>query len=195
MTPQPLIDITDEHGTPTGQRTTIDDANNKGLWHRTAHVVIYTPDKQVLVQKRSDSIIRYPGFLDMSLGGVMHAGEAPEQTLQRRASEELGLTIDPDQLKFISSTKYNHPVPSYGKHVRVILMNYILEIPTTKVTLRYLETEVSWAGFIDWDLADTLTTKGTVKNLGKLIPRYAYYQQLLTAARTSSEETKHSLQK
>lgn len=173
------IEVTDEHGVPTGEQVTLDEANNRGLWHQTAHVVVYTTNGKVLIQKRSAIIVRDPGLLDISVGAAIRVGETPQQALVRKVYEEVGLTIDPTLLKSVSTTKYNHKLPRYNKHVRVILHNYILEIESPNVPLRYLRSEVSWAGFISLAQAHQLVTTGKLPSIGTLMPRYHYYRSLL----------------
>lgn len=173
------IEVTDEHGKPIGEQVTLDEANNHGLWHRTAHVVIYTTSGKILIQKRSAIIIRNPGLLDISVGAAIRVGETPQQALVRKVYEEVGLTIDSTLLKSVSTTKYNHKLPRYNKHVRVILHNYILEIESPNVPLRYLRSEVSWAGFVSLAQAHQLVAAGKLPSIGTLMPRYHYYRSLL----------------
>ncbi|OGL22103.1 hypothetical protein A2707_02005 [Candidatus Saccharibacteria bacterium RIFCSPHIGHO2_01_FULL_45_15] len=181
MTTSDLIEITDEHGQPTGERMTLDQANDQGRWHHTAHIVLYTSDGQILVQKRASGIVRYPSLIDITVGGVVYAEETPEMAIVRRVSEELGVQIEPENLHKLGTTKYNHQVKRYDKHVRVILHNYIAELPDANVSLRYMQNEVSWAGFISLKQAEQFITNGKLDHIGRLIPRPKYYKLFLDA--------------
>lgn len=181
MTTSHLIEITDEHGQPTGERMTLDQANDQGRWHHTAHIVLYTADGQILVQKRASGIVRYPSLIDITVGGVVYAKETPEMAIVRRVSEELGVQIEPESLHKLGTTKYNHQVKRYDKHVRVILHNYIAELPDANVSLRYMQNEVSWAGFISLSQAERFIANGKLDHIGRLIPRPKYYKLFLDA--------------
>lgn len=181
MNQRRLIAITDKLGRPTGEETTLDEANNRGLWHDTSHIVLYTPDGQYLVQKRATTIVRYPGLIDVTAGGGVYVGETPEQAIVRRVYEELGVKIEVESLQKISRTTYNHQIKKYGKHVRVHLHNFIAELPNVNVVLRHMPSEVSWAGFISEEQMKLFVASGKLEHIGALIPRPKYYEMFIHA--------------
>ena len=62
-----LIDVLDAKGNKTGEKTTLDDACNRGLWHNSVHAIIITHDNKIVAQKRSLSIVMNPDMIELSL--------------------------------------------------------------------------------------------------------------------------------
>lgn len=182
------IDVTDRNGKLTGRQVTWDEAHAQGIWHRTAQVVIYTSDGHILVEKRSSTIIQNPRLLDISVGGVVYAGETPEDAIIRRSREELDIEIIKSDLRFVEITRYNHSLPRAGKHSKAVLFNFILQLPSQNVTLRYLKNDVAWAGFISLEKANTLVFTGKLDSIGKLVPRYSYYRKLVRHVEAALKE-------
>lgn len=78
------------------------EAHLQGQWHQTFHcwVVSGANGGQILLQKRSDSMRNFPGFLDVSAAGHLKADE-PVTAGVREVIEELGIEIDLSKMKFI----------------------------------------------------------------------------------------------
>jgi isopentenyldiphosphate isomerase len=85
-----LFDIVDENDTVTGQemRSVV---HQRGLWHRGVHVLLFTADKKLLVQKRSADRVQAPSLLDCSVSEHVKAGEGYSEAAVRGLKEELGL--------------------------------------------------------------------------------------------------------
>ncbi len=62
-----------------------------GLWHRGVHVLLFTADGRMLVQKRSASRAQSPSLLDCSVSEHVQAGESYAEAAVRGLREELGL--------------------------------------------------------------------------------------------------------
>lgn len=95
------FDIVDEYGNKTGGIVERTLAHRTGVPHRTAHVWIfrYKDDVlQVLIQKRCLAKDSFPGCYDISSAGHVSAGQEYEESALRELKEELGVTIQPDQL-------------------------------------------------------------------------------------------------
>ena len=52
-----LIDILTPEGKPTGKSALKSEAHQKGLYHATIHVWLYTNNKKILLQKRAASCL------------------------------------------------------------------------------------------------------------------------------------------
>ncbi len=95
-----IIDIFNEHNIPANQRVLKSRAHTLGLWHRTAHVWLYRPNGQVLLQLRSPGKDLYPRMWDISAAGHVGAGETPEHAAVRELHEELGIRATNQELVF-----------------------------------------------------------------------------------------------
>ncbi|MBV9493132.1 MAG: NUDIX domain-containing protein [Acidobacteria bacterium] len=99
------IDIVDADGAATGVIKPKPDAHRDGDWHRAAHLWIVTPDRRVLLQRRSWKKENRPGLWDVSVAGHLSAGESAEEAAIREAQEEIGWTVDPRALRHIGTLK------------------------------------------------------------------------------------------
>ena len=158
-------------------------ANLKGLWHRGVHVLIYTQDGHVLVQKRSTSIKRNPGKLDLSAGGFVDSGETPEQAAVREVKEETGLTIAASDLSLVNLTRYNHRWKDGRKQKtsRAIIYTYLYKINSANTPLVAQRSEVAWLGFLPLRSVQWLVRRHSLASLGKLNGMYGYYAKLMRA--------------
>ena len=95
------FDICNEAGEPTGKTISREEAHQKGILHRTAHVWILREKdgkQQVLLQKRSIQKDSYPGLYDTSSAGHIPAGEKPMPSALRELNEELGIRASEEHL-------------------------------------------------------------------------------------------------
>lgn len=83
--------------------------NNPSLVMGGAHVWMWREDmtgkKEILLQKRSEGRISWPGYLDISAAGHIDLGESPLQAAVREAKEEVGVEINPARLYYIFSLR------------------------------------------------------------------------------------------
>lgn len=66
----------------------------EGTYRMVVHVCIFNSKGEMLIQKRADDIVRWPGMWDVSVGGGASAGDDSRGAAQRETAEELGLHID-----------------------------------------------------------------------------------------------------
>ncbi len=93
-----MIDIFDANHNPIGtfERKA---AHQQGMWHQTFHCWILISEG-LLLQLRAPTKANYPNMFDISAAGHLEAGEAPIEGL-REVQEELGLTLQPHQLRYL----------------------------------------------------------------------------------------------
>ncbi len=76
-----------------------------------AVVFLYRHNKlgelELLWQRRSDKIDRYPGKYDISAGGHINLGETVVEGAVRECREEIGAEIDISDLHFVTMTPFN----------------------------------------------------------------------------------------
>jgi 8-oxo-dGTP pyrophosphatase MutT (NUDIX family) len=71
----------------------------EGLWHASTFVLVLSPDRgSVYVHRRTTTKDVYPGMHDCWAGGVVAAGEGPDEAAARELREELGVTGRPEFL-------------------------------------------------------------------------------------------------
>lgn len=95
------VDVVSEDGVPTGETTEREKAQQEGTWHQTAHLWVYTPQGETLLQRRSTTKRLWPGKLDIAIAGQVKAGESASQACAREAEEELGLSFSEQSLEFV----------------------------------------------------------------------------------------------
>ena len=62
---------------------------------------------EILWQKRSEKVDRYPGDYDISAGGHINLGETLVEAAVRETREEIGAEIKPDELRFVTMRAFN----------------------------------------------------------------------------------------
>jgi isopentenyl-diphosphate delta-isomerase type 1 len=68
--------------------------HEKGLRHRSVHILIFNSKGDLYLQKRSPHKDQYPEHWDTSAAGHTDPGESPMKAAQRELMEELGLTTE-----------------------------------------------------------------------------------------------------
>lgn len=175
------INVIDKNNRFTGEISDPEDASNRGLWHQGAHAILITPSKRVLVQRRDPNAIQHPGMIELGVGGFVDSGETPEQTIIREIYEETGLRIQPSQVVFLGLTKYNHRwrFKDRQKITRSIIYSYAVHLASDQNHIRPQRGEVAWSGFIPLKSARWLLHRGSLRQLGQLLPTYAYYRKIM----------------
>jgi isopentenyl-diphosphate delta-isomerase len=137
-----LIDILDKKGIYTGSSCLKSEAHRKGLWHPCVQIWLYSKTGDVLIQKRSPETEAFPNLWDVSVAGHIGAGENPLVAAQREVSEEVGLTLQLYELKFIGnySTDIKHSVDLIDREFHYV---YIAELIPNVNELVLQSNEVS----------------------------------------------------
>ena len=105
-----ILDIVDKNGKPTRTTALKSEAHAKGLYHNTIHLWLYTSKGEILLQQRSHKKVIYPLLWDVSVAGHIDAGETFIEAALRETKEEIGLQLEPHNLKqigtFLHETSY-----------------------------------------------------------------------------------------
>ncbi len=100
-----FFDVLNEWGEYTNQVESREVCHKNGLWHRAVVVFILSTDnKKVLLQQRSSSKKLWPNLWDITAGGHVLTGELGYQSAIRETKEEIGISIDKNELTFIGAT-------------------------------------------------------------------------------------------
>jgi len=111
------FDIVDQNGEVIGTALRSKCHGNPALIHRTVHIVVFHPDGRILLQKRNEDKDIQPGKWDTAVGGHIDSGENHETAVVRELAEELGVSANFADLKFLMDTKIRNEVES--ENVRV----------------------------------------------------------------------------
>lgn len=131
-----LWDLLDEEGNPTGQVMQRGEPVKKGNYYLVVHIWILNQRKEYLVQKRSLLKKWKPDFWAVT-GGSALMGETSLQAALRETEEEVGIKLQPDQLKHLERIKR---VESFMD----IWVAYVTDEQTAAITLNEEVTEVNW---------------------------------------------------
>lgn len=93
-----FIDILTKEGTPTGKSCLKSEIHAKGHYHNTAHIWFYTKQGEILLAQRAATKTLHPLLWDVSVAGHVDAGESIEKGAIREIQEEIGLTINKNDL-------------------------------------------------------------------------------------------------
>lgn len=107
------FDTLTAEGRPDGRRKARQLVHKDGDWHGASRIwlvrrVADTDGKkrtEVLLQRRSEEKDSYPGLWDVSAAGHVAAGGNYLETAVRETAEELGISLEPDELTFLFSLK------------------------------------------------------------------------------------------
>ena len=94
-----VIDLYTADRIPTGQTILRGDKPPAGMYRLVVHVCIFNSKGEMLIQKRKDDIVRWPGYWDVSVGGHASSGDTSRAAAQRETKEELGLSIEFDAIQ------------------------------------------------------------------------------------------------
>jgi isopentenyldiphosphate isomerase len=85
-----LFETFDDHGRPTGL-VPRHEVHARGLWHRAVHVLLFTSDGRLHIQRRAASKDLYANCWDLSVGEHLTPGESYLNGAHRGLREELGV--------------------------------------------------------------------------------------------------------
>lgn len=138
-----LLDIITPAGAPTGVVKPKHEVHRDGDWHLAAHLWIVTPDRRVVLQRRSDTKENFPSLWDISVAGHVNAGESSLDAIVREAAEELGLRVDPAALELLGSAPY-HAVLNDGAYIENEIHDiYLVRLDVDVALLRLDPAEVA----------------------------------------------------
>lgn len=173
------IDPLDSLGRPTGKRKPKPDVHRDGDWHGAAHVWILNTKGQILIQRRSPTKENWPNLWDVSVAGHISAGEEPVQAARRETQEELGITLDPSEFRYLF-TVAEQVALNNGNYVdneyhHVFLVEKDLQVED----LIFSDGEVAEARFVALrELQTNLTTDPS-----RFVPHEEEYRKLFEALR------------
>lgn len=165
-----LFDVCGKDGTPTGHVKERSMVHCDGNLHRTVHIWIIRkkPDGglDVLLQKRSRNKDAYPGCYDVSSAGHVQAGDDFACSAIRELKEELGITAEEEELKFIGFHEGYVENNLWGQPFKdwEISAVYLYDKPVEEACLTLQESEVEQVTFMDYEKVFAGIQQGTFSN-------------------------------
>lgn len=168
-----IFDVCDEYGNPTGETVTREYAHSEDVLHRTAHIWVVRRKENgydVLLQKRSLTKDSFPGCLDTSSAGHIHAGDEPVVSAQRELEEELGIKAEADELKPVGKIRVHYEKEFHGKMFRdnEIINIFRLEKAVSEDEIKIQEEELSG---VEWHDIDEVIEESEKRNPLYCVPR------------------------
>ncbi|HYT91656.1 MAG TPA: NUDIX domain-containing protein [Gemmataceae bacterium] len=89
-----LVDVIDEQGRTVGV-VPRREMRARRLPHRCVYVLVFDHRGELFVHLRTANKDIYPAHWDVTIGGVLAAGESFDEGVLREAAEELGVAVEP----------------------------------------------------------------------------------------------------
>ena len=136
------FDLLDENGKPLGITKKRSLVHRDGDWHRSVHIWIYNHRGEILLQRRCPQKDSYPNMLDISCAGHLSAGDDSLGGAIRELSEELGLTVSPRELHYLTTLKESN-VPYPGFHNNEFADIYFMKTEKETDDMVFQKEEIS----------------------------------------------------
>jgi isopentenyldiphosphate isomerase len=94
---QELVDIVDDTGRTVGTVTRCE-MRTRRLPHRCVYVLVFNRRGELFIHLRTADKDVYPSHWDVTVGGVLAAGESFDAGVRREVHEELGIEAEPEVL-------------------------------------------------------------------------------------------------
>ncbi len=98
-----MVDVVDAADRVVG-RATRAVVRAENLWHRACFIVALDGEGRVFVHLRTATKDVFPSYYDLTVGGVVGAGESYREAAEREVREELG--VEPRDLERVGSLHY-----------------------------------------------------------------------------------------
>ena len=92
-----LVDVVDEEG-QTVATVTRGEMRARRLPHRCTYVLVFNRRGELFIHLRTANKDVFPSHWDVTVGGVLAAGESFDEGARREAREELGVEIEPERI-------------------------------------------------------------------------------------------------
>lgn len=103
----------DEKGNLTGEVATRNEVHSKGLWHRIIVVAVIDQEGHILMQQRAKIVETNPLKWDVTSAGHIQSGQTSKEAAIREVSEEVGLNINEEDLKYLLTYKNTKDLGDY----------------------------------------------------------------------------------
>jgi len=151
-----LIDVLDSNGNKTNVVKTKSEIKKDGDFHRAISVCIINSQNEILMQQRSSNKKVYPSLWSVFVKGHVKSGESSLEACQREIYEEIGVLIEPNELKYIYTIK-EHIVTNENYVENIFFDTFLLEKDIKLCDVKLQIEEVSDAKYMYYkDVSDLI---------------------------------------
>jgi isopentenyldiphosphate isomerase len=169
------LEILDRWGEKTGKTMHRKQILLDAEWHASSHIYIVNNQNQVLLQRRSMKKLILPGLLACPVGGHIKYMSSPVNTAVQEAEEELGLTIEANDLNYLGIGRGTFDTnPQLGLYEREFIYVFILETEKT-FDLSIENEEVDGLFWFDIEEFKSMVNKRSQE----LIPTWICYEMVI----------------
>ena len=167
-----IVDLLDDSGNIIGTQSK-NVAHKTGAWHKSVHIYLINNKDEILLQFRSANKNIYPNIWDISVGGHVGAGEDTKSVACRELQEELGISCDPEDLTFLTTTK---EILKTGEYISSEFVDsFFLCKNITELDIKIQQSELSDIKFIKFcDFVQMVKNKDKI-----LFPHYEEYSKVI----------------
>mgnify|MGYP001037458902 CR=1 FL=1 len=133
----------------------------EGEYHLVVHIFPINQQKQILVQKRSDTVEWFPGSWAVTGGSALN-GEDAWQACQRELKEELGIQIQKEDAQLFAILKRHDSFNAV----------WVIRSEVSEKDLKLQKEEVAQAKWIEMDNIKKMMTQGSFH-------KYQYFDWLM----------------
>jgi len=168
------IDVISPDGNLTGVSKSRNEIHQEGIWHRSVHIWVLNDKEELLIQRRALEKESHPGLWDVSCAGHIESGDSSRQAAVRELKEELGLTIQPEELERIFTIE-SHFILNNGTYKDNELVDvYLLRKNINVQALQLQPEEVESVKMISVESF----RKSVLSNDSSFVPHSKIYQNL-----------------
>ena len=108
--------LVDENDNPIGKEEKVKCHLPDGKLHRAFTALIYNQEGKLLLTRRSDSKMVWPGYWDGTVASHPRESETYESSAERRMPEEIGVTCE---MNYVNKFEYHVPYKEVGSENEV----------------------------------------------------------------------------
>ena len=108
--------LVDENDNPVGKEEKVKCHLPNGKLHRAFTALIYNKEGKLLLTRRSDSKMLWPGYWDGTVASHPRESETYESSAERRIPEEIGMTCE---MNYVNKFEYHVPYKNIGSENEV----------------------------------------------------------------------------
>ena len=181
------IDIVTQDGKPTGYKELKSVIHQNGLYHHTAHIWLYTKNREILLSQRAASKSICPLLWDVSVAGHVDAGESIINGALREMKEEINLILSENDLykvgTFESFQTYGNGIIDNEFH-----NTFLAELKVPISALKPQIEEVAALKLVSFTEFENLL-ENSESNGHFVASNTPYYMQILNAIKNQIQQT------